>query len=284
MRDCPICQHSQGVKTVERFAGGEFFECSSCGLHYANTETGNLTQYYREIWSEGHLGQRPYEEKMRAALEPARLEGLLREIPRYSWAVSQFRRLSRGASVLDVGCGEGGLLWAARKLGLEPHGCDLSPGAVDLARRLVGDDAVYLGTILDLPCEAQKFDCIVALEVLEHLPEVRPFVERMTWLLKPGGILLLTTPNRNRVFAVAKRALGRPHSNTDYPPHHFTRWSTAVLGGLLGEYYQDVRVGSLRYYFHHAVGRVLSYPIHAATFGRMGQSLCARAGRPRIAR
>src|SRR5262249_41826367 len=161
------------------------------------------------------------------------------------------------------------LLGAARNVGLEPHGCDLSPGAVALAGRLVGDQQIHLGTVHELPYESGTFDCVLALEVLEHLPSPRPFLERLAWLLKPGGLLLLTTPNRNRVFAVLKRGLGRPHSNTDYPPHHYTRWTSQSIKGILQPYFEDILVGSLRYHFHHSVGRLLSFSIHAATAGRM---------------
>jgi 2-polyprenyl-3-methyl-5-hydroxy-6-metoxy-1,4-benzoquinol methylase len=278
---CPICQNDQPRNVVEVFEGGTFYECSHCRLHYAETADHDLRQYYREIWSDGNLGHERYEEKIKAASDPNQLERLVREIPRYSWALSQLQQLTPGSKVLDVGCGEGGLLWAARQLNHEPHGCDLSPGAVDLARKLVGHHQVHLGTIHELPYEARMFDCLLALEVLEHLPSLCPFLERLAWLLKPGGLLLLTTPNRNRVFAVLKRGLGRPHSNTDYPPHHFTRWSNPVLKNLLKNYFDDVRIGSLRYHFHQPIAQFLSFPIHAMTLGRMGQSLCAWARSPK---
>jgi hypothetical protein len=46
-------------------------------------------------------------------------------------------------------------------------------------------------------------------------------------------------------------------------------------------YFEDVRIGSLRYHFHHPVARALSFPIHATTLGLMGQSLCAWARYPK---
>jgi hypothetical protein len=42
-----------------------------------------------------------------------------------------------------------------------------------------------------------------------------------------------------------------------------------------------VRIGSLRYHFHQPIAQFLSFPIHAITLCRMGQSLCARARSPR---
>jgi 2-polyprenyl-3-methyl-5-hydroxy-6-metoxy-1,4-benzoquinol methylase len=277
---CPICQADLPRRRVEEFTGGAFYECARCRVHYAQTADHDLRRYYQEIWSEGNLGNQGYEEKVRAASDLNQLDRLIRAIPRYSWAAARLRRLTPGSKVLDVGCGEGGLLWAAQRLGHEPHGCDLSPGAVALARRLVGDSRVHVGTVHDLPYEARTFDCALALEILEHLPSPRPFLERLRWLLKPGGLLLLTIPNRNRVFAVLKRGLGHPHSNTDYPPHHYTRWTGRSIKGILQPDFEDIRVGSLRYHFHHLAGQLLSFPIHVVTAGKMGQSLCVTARRP----
>ena len=109
---------------------------------------------------------------------------------------------------------------------------------------------------------------------------VNRFVERAAVLLRPNGRLLLTMPNRRRVFAVLKRALGKPHSSTDYPPHHLTRWSAVALRRLLELSFGEVRVGSLPYYFAHRTGRALAVPLHVLTVQRMGQSLCAIAQNP----
>lgn len=280
--DCPVCGGGPARRVAEQFRGGRFVECTGCGLHFADAAETDLRAYYEGIWSEGNLGCQPYTEKVEGARDPAGLQRLLKDIPRFRWAVAQLRKLPLQARVLDVGCGEGALLWAAQGLGLEPHGCDLAPPAVELARSLVGD-CVHVGTIADVPYQPGTFDCLVALEVIEHLPNPLPFLERAAELLKPGGRLVLTTPNRHRVFAVLKRLLGRPHSSTDYPPHHYTRWSAGALRGLLGRYFREVRVGSLPYHFASPAGRTLARPIHLLTAGRMGQSLCAVARRPVVA-
>ncbi len=280
---CPVCGKEQARRTVEQFEGGRFAECAGCRVHFADAGEVDLTAYYRAVWGAGNLGCRPYQDKVEAAREPAALERLLREVPRFRWAVGQLRRLPGGARVLDVGCGEGAVLWAARRLGHDPHGCDLAPNAVEMARRLLRTPDVHAATIAGLPYGPGSFDCVLALEVLEHLPGPLDFVARAARLLKPDGVLLLTMPNRHRLFAVLKRALGRPHSNTDYPPHHLTRWSAGALRGLLGKHFAAADVGSLPYHFGGRAGRALARPLHLLTAGRMGQSLWARARRPRAA-
>jgi SAM-dependent methyltransferase len=266
---------------VEQFRGGRFAECAGCGIHFAEVAETDLQAYYRDIWSDGNLGCQPYTEKVQAVQSTVRLAQLLRTVPRFRWAVSQVRRLPAGSRVLDVGCGEGALLWAVRQLDMEPHGCDLAAPAVELARRLVGSRDVHVGTIGDVPYAPATFDCVIALEVVEHLPNPRPFLECAACLLKPGGTFLLTTPNRHRFFAVLKRALGKPHSSTDYPPHHYTRWSAGSLRRLLGRYFSATAVGSLPYYSASRAGRLPAGVLHLLGGFRMGQSLCARASNHR---
>jgi 2-polyprenyl-3-methyl-5-hydroxy-6-metoxy-1,4-benzoquinol methylase len=277
---CPVCERAQPFQVAEQFNDGAFVECAVCGVHFAETRRTDLQTYYREIWGDGNLGCDPYTTKVVAARDPVRLEELLSTVPRFRWAVRQLRRLNRGARILDVGCGEGALLWAARQMGFEPHGCDLAEPAVELARGLVGASNVHVGTISDLSYAPKTFDALLALEVLEHLPSPRAFLERTSTLLQPAGTLLLTMPNRHRVFAVLKRALGKPHSSTDYPPHHLTRWSARALRNLLRQFFRHVRVGSLPYYFAHPAGRALARPLHLLSAARMGQSLCATARMP----
>ena len=277
---CPVCGGERPRRVVERFRNGAFAECVACGVHFAETKGADLRAYYRDIWSDGNLGCDPYAEKVAAAHDPEKLEDLLSTVPRFRWAVRQLRRLSRGARVLDAGCGEGAVLWAARQLGFDPHGCDLAEPAVRLARGLVATENVHVGTIDDLPDASGSFDAVIALEVLEHLPDPRAFLERAAALLKPSGTLLLSMPNRYRVFAVLKRALGKPHSSTDYPPHHLTRWSAGALRRLLRRSFGEVRVGSLPYHAANWPGRAAAAPLHLLTAARMGQSLCAVARSP----
>jgi SAM-dependent methyltransferase len=291
---CPICDAEQPRRVVERFGAGVFVECLGCGVHFAETEQcekegtvpfsarTDLQSYYRDIWSEGNLGCDPYAEKVAAAHDPDKLEELLTTVPRFCWAVRQLRHLKRKARILDVGCGEGALLWAARQMGFEPHGCDLAEPAVALARQLAGASNVHVGTIDDLAYPPASFDALIALEVVEHVPNPRAFLERAASLLAPDGTLLLTLPNRYRVFAVLKRALGKPHSNTDYPPHHLTRWSAGALRNLLRKSFGDVRVSSLPYHAAHWPCQALAQPLHLLSGTRMGQSLCARARHPRL--
>lgn len=105
-------------------------------------------------------------------------------------------RLSPGASVLDAGCGTGGLL---RRIGerapsLERVGLELDAGAADIARRK-SQSEIVVGTVNDLPFPSESFDVVVSADVICHanVDESAALAE-FRRCLRPGGSLLLNLP------------------------------------------------------------------------------------------
>ncbi len=106
------------------------------------------------------------------------------------------RKLGRSdGRLLDVGCGQGRLLArAARRF--DAYGIDISPARVERARLVTGlDGAVTVGTATELPFAAGFFDVVCALDVVEHLDDPAPFLAEARRVLRPDGLLLLSTPN-----------------------------------------------------------------------------------------
>jgi cyclopropane fatty-acyl-phospholipid synthase-like methyltransferase len=92
---------------------------------------------------------------------------------------------------LDAGCGTGGLVRYVRA----SAGCDavgLEEGWAREQLRLRGLTALSEG---DLDALEGTFDVVTAIEVIEHVPEPLPFLRRMRRMLRPGGLLFLTTGN-----------------------------------------------------------------------------------------
>jgi 2-polyprenyl-3-methyl-5-hydroxy-6-metoxy-1,4-benzoquinol methylase len=100
------------------------------------------------------------------------------------------------ATVLDVGFGEGYFLEQAQKRGLKPFGVDRDPRFVESARDLGYEACVASATEL-LAAVDGPFDGVVAQHLIEHLtpPDAERFLQDVAKLVRPGGLLVIVTPN-----------------------------------------------------------------------------------------
>jgi 2-polyprenyl-3-methyl-5-hydroxy-6-metoxy-1,4-benzoquinol methylase len=109
---------------------------------------------------------------------------------------------NRDASILDVACGSGRLLYAFREQGYGAvAGVDLSSEQVELARQI--SPTVHCADALEfLAAQEQQYDLITALDFVEHLAkdEVLTFFDRCFCALRPGGRLIIQTPNGDSPF------------------------------------------------------------------------------------
>jgi SAM-dependent methyltransferase len=97
------------------------------------------------------------------------------------------------ARLLDVGCSSGAFLLTARKLGLNTTGVEPSAEAAETARRAGLN--VFTGFLDGARFSDASFDAATLIEVIEHLRDPRSLLVECRRVLKPGGILLVTTPN-----------------------------------------------------------------------------------------
>jgi 2-polyprenyl-3-methyl-5-hydroxy-6-metoxy-1,4-benzoquinol methylase len=108
--------------------------------------------------------------------------------------------IPRGGRLLDVGCACGFLLVAARERGFQVQGIEPSDWAAAYARREFALD-VWHGNLQTVPLEPDSFDAVVLADTIEHLPNPRAALAKLYRLLKPGGRLLLLTPDVGSVVA-----------------------------------------------------------------------------------
>ncbi|MBI5060474.1 class I SAM-dependent methyltransferase [candidate division KSB1 bacterium] len=130
---------------------------------------------------------------------------------RYEWAIGSSQ--VRGRDVLDLGCGEGYGTSLLREAGFQTTGMDIDSEIVERARQKYSGEFVQ-GDIRKLPLPDARFDSVVCFEVIEHIElDPRAFTE-MFRVIKPGGRLIISTPNIKTYSEAGKNP---------YHFHEFTR-------------------------------------------------------------
>jgi 2-polyprenyl-6-hydroxyphenyl methylase/3-demethylubiquinone-9 3-methyltransferase len=112
-----------------------------------------------------------------------------------------------GLRILDIGCGAGLLCEPLSRLGAQVIGIDPSPSNI-AAARLHADrghlSIDYRCTTVEEIDARERFDVVLAMEVVEHVVDVGLFLKRCAAMLKPGGLMVVSTINRNwKSFALA---------------------------------------------------------------------------------
>jgi 2-polyprenyl-6-hydroxyphenyl methylase/3-demethylubiquinone-9 3-methyltransferase len=113
-----------------------------------------------------------------------------------------------GLRILDIGCGAGILCEPLARLGAAVVGADPSVETIEAAKRHAAEGSLTIDyratTAQALADGAERFDVVLAMEVVEHVADVSLFVRRCAEMVKPGGLMITATINRTlKSFALA---------------------------------------------------------------------------------
>jgi 2-polyprenyl-6-hydroxyphenyl methylase/3-demethylubiquinone-9 3-methyltransferase len=113
-----------------------------------------------------------------------------------------------GLTILDIGCGGGLVCEPLCRLGATVTGIDPATENVEAARRHAESQGLAIdyrvARVEDLAAEDRTFDAVCCLEVIEHVPDPGAFLKTCAGLVRPGGLLLLSTINRTlKAYALA---------------------------------------------------------------------------------
>lgn len=242
---CPLC----GTESMDlRWSrdGVRYYACASCRVVFQFPQPS--PEALREVYSEDYYrktdektsvsGYTDYEMDMDLKLARVLFEPV--------------RRLGTGTGkrLLDVGCATGAVLQVAREHGWDAGGVEISAWAAEIARRKGFD--VRTGTLEEAHLAEGSMDVVTMFDVIEHIPDPRVTLREIRRVLRPGGALVLQTPNADGFGA---RVLYRSRSMIVQPNAHLILFSPAGLRTMLErEGFQPVVLST-----HSLSGTVGSY-------------------------
>ncbi|WP_269931498.1 glycoside hydrolase family 99-like domain-containing protein [Aminobacter sp. HY435] len=143
-------------------------------------------------------------------------------------------QFGNGKRVLDVACGEGYGCHLLSQVASEVVGVDLDVGTVDYARRTYGTASVRFvaADATKLPFEDASFDVVTSFETIEHFEGHEAFLAEVARVLRPDGILIISSPNRT-VYT---------EQNNHHNPFHLRELDREEFLSALGGHFSDVAI------------------------------------------
>lgn len=211
-KDCPICGNSK------TFYLDKFWRCPRCLYQFADPQDKSFTKsYYQE--DIGLLVQNVLEEKDKKV-----------HLRKYATlAMKNIALLKKGLRICDIGCGTGVFLLKLKENGHNVYGYDINKAQTEFARKTnklhhIRDAQSLKGYCQKMKIKKGFFDVVTCFEVIEHVLDLNEFVEEIYTYLKPGGVLIVSTPNNERI---------QIHEKWDYPPIHVSRFKKKNMELLL---------------------------------------------------
>ena len=228
---CPICGPAAPAIIRYDFDPHKVVACSTCGLNYLSprlTEPAILELYKDEAYYNSNISGQGYDEYMEISDN---------WVKTFNLRLKQIAPYKSSGKALDIGCGPGYFLTAAQKMGYDVHGLDPSDYIVTQARKTWGD-RVQLGLIESANYQPESFDLVVAFDTFEHIYDPKKFLAAIHRVLKPGGVLAITTPDPTSLLA---KVTGKNWVSFKLPEHIFY-WSPDTIRKILAEHFDVLEV------------------------------------------
>lgn len=194
VNSCPICGNAESSSVPEQPTPPfGLRSCEGCGLIFLSPRpsAAEMAEHYADFYDkEGGEQPRPNKRQQRRAHR-------------------HFRRVQRlcpqATRLLEVGAGDGYFLHTAREAGLKVAGVELSAPRVARAKEWF-DIELFAGDVHHAPFPTGSFEVAAMFQLLEHLHDPDAVLRRVRTLLKPGGMLIVSTPNA-LAYARKKRSV-----------------------------------------------------------------------------
>ncbi len=208
------CCGLNGMKVIGHTGEYEQFLCESCGyvrFFHISKEVGHQLYEADADYNDDLVVATDYVDLIQWNHKQA-LKYLNKKFP------------SRDVALLDIGCFNGFFVRKLLNSGYDAIGIDFNNKALNFGKSNYGlEDRISNKTLKQLLSEGSQFDVVTMFEVIEHLEDFPLVLSDAHKLLKPGGLLILSTPN--------SRMFWRP--DLDFPPHHLSRFTPKSLASCV---------------------------------------------------
>jgi 2-polyprenyl-6-hydroxyphenyl methylase / 3-demethylubiquinone-9 3-methyltransferase len=161
-------------------------------------------------------------------LNPVRLRYIREQIDAHFGSDPKARHPLTDKRVLDMGCGAGLLAEPLARMGGTVTGVDAAHENIMVAQ----DHAAQSGLAIRYRCgeadavKGERFDLITCLEVIEHVADPASFIAQLAGLLAPGGLMILSTPNRTPLSKIALIGIGETVGGIPPGTHDWDKFLT----------------------------------------------------------
>lgn len=196
MKNCPVCSSSQ-LHPVKGYEHAFLTKCSDCGMIFTAKQPS--IQEQEAFYKDGYDLTRFY-----SPITKKRYEELL----------SEFETYKQTGRILDIGAGYGFFLEEAKNKGWDVYGTELTDEVVSICEQK--GITMHKGELKTAGFPDNHFDVIVMIEAIEHVTNVGEMIGEVYRILRPGGLVYITTPNFN---ALNRYRLKEKYDVISYPLH-----------------------------------------------------------------
>lgn len=215
---CKVCGNveQQRFQQVYAFPTFEVWSCTVCNFHF-------VPPAFTELVSYDHY-------KTKAEQETVRQGNDWLKIQRHKSRLRKINRLQHGGKLFDLGVGWGHFLAAARDMGYNVSGVELSEYQWDYATRDLGLPVEHMN-FFDLPASPGSTDVITMWDVLEHIEDAGAVLDRIHDMLCDNGLLVLQVPQIDSYISKKTRDKWSMLSHT-----HVNYFSPSTITRLLQDH------------------------------------------------
>jgi SAM-dependent methyltransferase len=227
MTSCPLC-NSRNTQGFLQFKGARFYRCADCSLVFL--EAG-FHPDAGSVYTADYIKDRGHD-----AFPSSLVKAKMATADRY---LSLAEKYVEKGDLLEVGCSTGPALKVARERGWNVHGIEVNDKAARIAKDMLRVTTIETGCLGAGMFPGKAFSLVLMLDVLEHIADPLAFMGILAKKIRPGGFILILTPNIRSLSARVMR--GRwPHLMLE----HVSLYSPRSLTFLLKAFrFKVVRMG-----------------------------------------